>query len=76
MTDKPLMPDITVELVGHDANAFSILAHCKRALIDHGAPEAVKKAFADEAMRAFADEAMRADYDHVLRTARKWFDVK
>lgn len=68
MTDKPLMPDITVELVGHDANSFSILARCKRALKVHSASEAVQK--------AFVDEAMRADYDHVLRTARKWFDVK
>ena len=68
MTDKPLMPDITVDLVGHDASSFSILARCKRALEDHGASKAVQK--------AFDDEAMRADYDLALRTARKWFDVK
>jgi len=68
MNDKPLIPDITVDLVGHDANSFSILARCKRALKDHGASEAMQK--------AFADEAMRADYDLVLGTARKWFDVK
>lgn len=52
--------DIDVELLGHDSNAFTILARVDKALKDAG----VSKLERD----AVRDQAMDGDYNHLL-----WF---
>ena len=60
-------PDITVELVGHDGNAFGIIGRCIKAARKFGVPE--------NQISEFEEEAMGGDYDHLLITAMKWFDI-
>ena len=60
-------PEIEVELVGHDGNAFAIMARVKRALESNGVPSAE----VDE----YLSESMSGDYDNLLRTAMKWVSV-
>ncbi len=62
----PKHPDITVELTGHDGNAFAVLGRCRRAAREAGLSE-------DE-IAAFMAEAAAGDYDHLLQTAMHWFD--
>ena len=59
---------VRVELVGHDGNAFSILAKCRRAMKDAGV--------AEETITAFLDEAKSGDYDQLLQTAMKYCEVE
>jgi hypothetical protein len=55
-------PDIEVELVGQDGNAFTILGRVGRA---------IRNAHGNAAEREYMDEAMDGDYSHLLRvTAR------
>jgi hypothetical protein len=51
-------PDVTVQLVGMDGNAFAILGRVAAALRKAGHADAVKE---------YMDEAMSGDYDHLLR---------
>jgi len=60
-------PNITVELCGHDGNAFSILGRVIQAMRRGG----VLKQDIDQ----FREEAMSGDYDNLLQTAMKWVDV-
>jgi hypothetical protein len=62
----PKYPEITVQLTGHDGNAFIILALCRRA----GEAAGLSKAELD----AFHTEATSGDYDHLLQTAMRWFE--
>ena len=64
----PKHPNITVELVGQDGNAFAILGRCKQAAQAGG----LEKAEID----AFLTEATSGDYDHLLQTAMCWFDTQ
>jgi len=61
-------PDITVELVGEDGNAFSIIGAVRRALRRANVPH--------EEVSKFQDEAMSGDYDHLLQTAMRWVNVE
>jgi hypothetical protein len=61
-------PDVVVELVGQDGNAFNILAIVNRALKSYG----IEKDERD----AFMAEARAGDYDHLLRTCMKWVTVE
>ena len=63
----PKHPNITVELVGQDGNAFAILGRCQQAARDAG----LEKAEID----TFIAEATSGDYDHLLQTAMRWFDT-
>jgi ABC-type sugar transport system substrate-binding protein len=63
---KPKHPDITVELAGHDGNAFSVLGRCRKAAREAGLSE--------EEIATFMAEATADDYDHLLQTAMRWFD--
>ena len=63
----PKYPDIEVELVGGDGNAFAIIGAVKAALRRGGVP-------ADE-QTAFVEEATSGDYDNVLTTAMRWVEV-
>jgi hypothetical protein len=60
-------PDITVELTGHDGNAFAIMGRVQQALRRAGVP-------AEERDR-FRAEAMSGDYDHLLQTCMRWVEV-
>jgi len=62
---RPLT-DITVELVGHDGNAFSILARVSKALRRGGRRDLVE---------AFTTEATSGDYSHLLATCHKYVEV-
>ena len=61
-------PDITVELVGKDGNAFNILGICRRAMKRAHLPESE--------IEAFTQEATSSDYNHLLITCTEWFNVE
>ena len=65
---QPKHPDIHVELVGHDGNAFNILGRCQQAARRAGLPKAE--------IDAFIKEATSGDYDNLLQTCMKWFEVE
>jgi hypothetical protein len=61
-------PNVTVQLVGEDGNAFAILGIVQRAM---------RKAQIDAtAIQAFMAEAMSGDYDHLLQTVMKTVEVE
>lgn len=58
----------TVELIGGDGNAFSILGKVIRAL---------KKAGYDQsAIDDYRKEATSGDYDHLLETTMAWVEIE
>jgi hypothetical protein len=59
-------PEVSVQLVGQDGNAFSILGRCKRAAQRGNVPP--------EEVDSFMKEATSGDYDHLLATCMAWFD--
>ena len=61
-------PEIKVQLVGSDGNAFAILGKVKKALTRGG----VKK----EEVDSFFKEATAGDYDHLLGVCMQWVDVE
>jgi len=65
---EPKYPEASVKLVGEDGNAFSILGRVQRALREAGVP--------DDEVRAFVDEATSGDYNALLRTVRRWVEVR
>lgn len=67
MSTAPKYPDVHVELVGQDGNAFAILARVSRAMKQAKVPA--------EDQSAFQAEATSGDYDHLLRTVTKWVSV-
>lgn len=60
-------PEIEVELVGTDGNAFALMGRVAKALRRHGVDE-------DE-IDAMRDECMSGDYDHLLQTLMEWVSV-
>ncbi len=60
-------PDIKVQLVGEDGNAFVVLGKVLRAMRRAGIDQ-------DE-LDAFQKEATSGDYDHLLQTCMKWVTV-
>ena len=65
---EPKYPNITVNLVGNDGNAMTILGQCTRTARLNGVPQ-------DE-IDTFFDEATSGNYDHLLQTCMRWFDVE
>ena len=63
----PKYPEVTVELLNGDGNAFSILGKVTKEL-------RMAKVPADQ-IEAFKTEAMSGDYDHLLQTVMKWVTV-
>lgn len=61
------VPRPRVKLVGHDGNAFAIIARVSEALRKAGARA--------ETISRYRQESMSADYDNVLATAMKYCDV-
>lgn len=60
-------PEITVQLIGQDGNAFFILGRVQQAMRRAGVPKAE--------IAEFMAEATAGDYDHLLDTVMKWVDV-
>jgi hypothetical protein len=63
----PKYPNVHVQLVGQDSNAFMVLGLCQRAAQKAGLPK--------EEIEAFMTEAKAGDYDHLLQTCMKWFEI-
>jgi hypothetical protein len=60
-------PDIEVELVGHDGNAFAIMGTVSKALRRAGVSE--------EEIAQYLKESRSGDYDHLIQTALNWVEV-
>lgn len=63
----PKYPDVEVQLVGQDGNAFAIMASVTRGLRDAG--------ISREEIELYQTESMSGDYDNLLRTAMNWVTV-
>lgn len=66
-TTEVKYPDIEVELVGQDGNAFYIMGTVSKALKRAGVPQ--------EEVAEFQSECMSGDYDHLLQTCMRWVSV-
>ena len=66
MTDVKY-PEVEVQLIGEDGNAFAIIMRVERALKLAGVSQ-------DECLE-FRAEATSGDYDHLLQTAMAWVNV-
>lgn len=64
---EPLFPQIKVNLVGRDGNAFAILGSVRSAMKNGGCTQ--------EQIDTFMTEAMSGDYDHLLQTCMKTVTV-
>lgn len=64
--DEIKFPDVTVELVGQDGNAFAIMGAVSKAL---------RKAGHGDAVNEYMNEAMSGDYDHLLRVSMQTVNV-
>ena len=60
-------PEIEVELIGQDGNAYAIMGAVQKALRN----AEVSKEEIDEYLK----ESMSGDYNHLLRTAMAWESV-
>jgi len=60
-------PNISVQLIGVDSNAFSVLGVVAQALKRGGVDR--------EEVLAFRKEAMSGDYDHLLATCAAWVSL-
>jgi hypothetical protein len=65
---SPRHPEVTVQLVGLDGNAFAILGRCRAA--------ARRAGLARSEIDAFTAEATAGDYDALLQTCLRWFDCR
>lgn len=61
-------PEIHVQLIGLDGNAFSILGRCQR--------EMKKARLSQEEIQQFMNEATSGNYDHLIATCMEWFDIE
>ena len=59
-------PQVKIQLVGLDGNAFSILGRCREV--------ARRAGISKENIENFTHEAQSGDYDNLLQTCMKWFD--
>lgn len=67
MTNEVKHPEIHVQLIGQDGNAFFILGRCLGAMRRAG--------LSQEERDEFQKEATSGNYDHLLATCMEWFDV-
>lgn len=58
----------TVKLTGHDGNAFSIMGHVKKVLVQAGADE--------EYIDQYLTEATSGDYNHLLAVSMDYVDIE
>lgn len=64
----PKYPDVTVQLVGEDGNAFFIMGRVTYALRKAGASQ--------KEIAEYMRESTSGDYNHLLQTAMKWVDLR
>lgn len=64
----PKYPAVTVQLTGHDGNAFAIMGSVQKALRRAHVPE--------EEVAEYLKESQAGDYDNLLRVAMDWVDVR
>ncbi len=67
MAQEVKYPDVEVQLVGLNGNAYAIIGRCVQAARAHNVPK--------EEIEKFKQEATSGNYDHLLQTCMKWFDV-
>jgi hypothetical protein len=63
----PKYPDVVVQLIGTDGNAYALLGQVNRALRQAGVSQAERD--------AFRQEATQGNYDQLLGTIMRWVDV-
>jgi hypothetical protein len=64
----PKFPNVKVDLIGYDGNAFVILGRVQKAMRLEKVPK--------EDIDSFMKEAMSGDYDHLLQTVTKYVVVQ
>ncbi len=64
----PKYPEITVQLIGQDSNAYNLLGICRRAMIKNRLPQSE--------IDTFMQEATSSNYDHLLATVCEYFNVE
>ena len=67
MTNQAKYPEIEVELLGHDSNAFFMIGKTAKMMQRANLPK--------EEIALFKEEAMSGDYNHVLTTILKWVEI-
>lgn len=67
MDEDVKFPNVTVQLLGQDSNAFMIMGLVQRAMRKEGVPAAD--------IKAYMEEAMKGDYDHLLRLTMRTVNV-
>ena len=60
-------PNIEVQLVGEDGNAFAIMGKVQKAMRRAGVPK--------PEIDQYLKEAMSGDYDHLLQVTMEWVEV-
>lgn len=60
-------PQVKVKLVGHDGNAFSIMARVQKAMRRAG--------FTSEQIAEYRNECIKGDYDNMLQVTMRYVDV-
>jgi hypothetical protein len=60
-------PEVTVQLTGHDGNAFAVMGAVQREMRRARVPK--------EEIDEYLSEATAGDYDHLLQTTMRWVDV-
>lgn len=60
-------PEVTVNLIGNNGNAFVIMGMVRRALKLAGV--------GPEEIEAYTQEATSGDYDNLLQTTMRWVNV-
>ncbi len=60
-------PNITVELIGNDGNAFAVLGAVSKALRENKVSK--------EEIDAFVASATSGDYNDLLQTCMEWVEV-
>ena len=68
MSDEVKHPDITVNLIGQDGNAFAVIGAVTKGLRDGGVSH--------EEREVFKKEAMSADYMNLLATCARWVNIE
>jgi hypothetical protein len=63
----PKYPNVDVELVGNDGNAFSIMARVGKELRRAGV--------SNEEIKQYQNEATSGDYDNLLQVTMRWVNV-
>ena len=61
-------PEITVNIIGINGNAFCILGVCTREMRKHKLPQSE--------IDSFMNEATSGDYNHLLCVVAEWFNME